>query len=314
MTLIGAACQRAPAFETDKFIAYRPVHKPLALGIEPYTSISYQSVQKSAASITWLLIVKDFPMSQPLKGKVAFVTGGSRGLGATIAASLAEQGADVAISYVSSVEKAEAVVEKLKAQGVRAQAFQADQADSNAAKPLIDRVVAAFGKLDILVNNAAIVVPGKPVDDPAHDPVALDRLWQVNVLGVVATTRAAAPVLTDGGRIIFIGSLNGTHALFPGVADYAGSKAAINGYARGIARDLGPRNITVNVVQPGAMPTDMMVEALGSTNAPDFFLDMHPIRRVAKLEEVASVVTFLASPTAGYMTGGVIDVAGGLAV
>ncbi|MYN01170.1 SDR family oxidoreductase [Pseudoduganella sp. DS3] len=253
-------------------------------------------------------------MSNTLKGKVALVTGGSRGLGAIIAESLADQGADVAISYVASKEKAEAVVEKLKAKGVRAIAIQADQADTGAAQPLINTVIAGFGKLDILINNAAIVVNGQTVDSPDLRTEALDRLWQINVMGVVATTRAAARVISDGGRIIFIGSLNGTHALFPGVADYAGSKAALIGYAKGVARDLGGRNITVNVVQPGAMATDMMVDALGSTDAPAAFLDMHPIRRIAKLDEVASVVTFLTGPTADYMTGGVIDVAGGLAI
>lgn len=253
-------------------------------------------------------------MSNQLKGKVALVTGGSRGLGAVIAEKLAEQGADIAISYVASADKAQAVVDQLTAKGVRAIAIQSDQADSATARPLIDTVLSHFGKLDILVNNAAVVVTGSLVDDPAQDAAKLDRLWQINVMGAVATTRAAAPVLSDGGRIIFIGSKNGTDALFPGVADYAGSKAAINGYARGVARDLGSRNITVNVVQPGAMPTDMMMEALGTKEAPDGFLDMHPIRRVAKLEEVAALVRFLAGPDAGYMTGGVIDVAGGLGI
>jgi len=249
-----------------------------------------------------------------LKGKVALVTGGSRGLGTAIAQALADQGADVAISYVSSSEKADAVVQSLKARGVQAIAVQSDQADLSAAKPLIDKVVAHFGKLDILVNNAAIVAKGQTVDDPALDTSALDRQWQINVMGVVATTRAAAQVISEGGRIIFIGSLNGSIALIPGVADYAGTKAALVGYAKGVARDLGPKNITVNVVQPGAMPTDMMVEALGSTDAPDAFLDLHPIRRIAKLEEVAAVVTFVAGPNASYITGGVIDVAGGLGI
>ena len=123
--------------------------------------------------------------------------------------------------------------------------------------------MAHFGKLDILVNNAAIAVQGKTVDDPGLDTVNLDRQWQINVMGAVATTRAAAPVLTDGGRIIFIGSLLGTHVPFPGVADYAGTKAAIVGYAKGVARDLGGRNITVNVIQPGVMPTDMSADVLG---------------------------------------------------
>jgi 3-oxoacyl-[acyl-carrier protein] reductase len=253
-------------------------------------------------------------MSKELVGKVALVTGGSRGLGAVIAEKLAEQGADIAISYVANADKAQAVVDRLTAMGVTAIAIQSDQADSATAKPLIDTVFSHFGKLDILVNNAAVVVTGSLVDDPAQDAAKLDRLWQINVLGAVAITRAAAPVLSDGGRIIFIGSKNGTDALFPGVADYAGSKAAINGYARGVARDLGSRNITVNVVQPGAMPTDMMMEALGTIEAPDAFLDMHPIRRLAKLEEVAALVRFLAGPDAGYMTGGVIDVAGGLGI
>jgi 3-oxoacyl-[acyl-carrier protein] reductase len=253
-------------------------------------------------------------MSNMLKGKVALVTGGSRGLGAATAQALADQGADVAISYVASAEKAAAVVETLKAKGVRALAIRSDQADSAAAKPLVDKVVAHFGKLDILVNNAAIVASGKTVDDADLDTASLDRLWQVNVMGAVATTRAAARQLPDGGRIIFIGSLNGTRSLFPGVADYVGSKAAINGYAKGVARDLGARNITVNVVQPGAMPTDMMKQVLGDGDAPAAFLDLHPIRRIATLEEVAALVTFLAGPNAGYMTGGVIDVAGGLGI
>ena len=253
-------------------------------------------------------------MHKPLTGKVALITGGSRGLGAVIADTLAEQGAHVAISYVASAEKANSVIQKLEAKGVQALAIQSDQADTTAAKPLIDKVVAHFGQLDILVNNAAIAVSGQTIDDPALDVAALDRQWQINVMGAVATTRAAASVLSEGGRILFIGSRSGTLALIPGVADYAGTKAALIGYAKGVARDLGGRNITVNIVQPGAMPTDMMTEVLGSTVAPDAFLDMHPIRRIATLEEVAALVSFLAGPNGGYITGGVIDVAGGIGI
>ncbi|MFS2005470.1 SDR family NAD(P)-dependent oxidoreductase [Duganella sp. CT11-25] len=252
-------------------------------------------------------------MLKTLTGKVALVTGGSRGLGATTAEALAEQGADVAISYVASAEKAEAVVEKLKAKGVRAVAIQSDQADTAAAKPLIDKVMAHFGRLDILVNNAAIAVQGKTVDDPGLDTVNLDRQWQINVLGAVATTRAAAPVLSNGGRIVFIGSLLGGHVPFAGAADYAGTKAAIVGYAKGVARDLGGRDITVNVVQPGVMPTDMSAAVLGE-GVPDALMDLHPIRRIATLEEVSALVCFLAGPNGGYITGGVIDVAGGLGI
>ncbi|MFV3130051.1 SDR family NAD(P)-dependent oxidoreductase [Niveispirillum sp. KHB5.9] len=252
-------------------------------------------------------------MSKELKGKVALVTGGSRGLGAVTALALAEQGADVAISYVASADKAEAVVESLKAKGVRAIAIRSDQADMAAARPLVDQVMAAFGRLDILVNNAAIAVQGKPVDDPDLDTVNLDRQWQINVMGTVATTRAAAPVLSNGGRIIFIGSGLGSHVPFPGVADYAGTKSALSGYAKGVARDLGGRDITVNVVQPGVMPTDMAAAVLGD-GVPDFLMNLHAIRRIATLEEVSALVCFLAGPNGGYITGGVIDVAGGFGI
>lgn len=253
-------------------------------------------------------------MQKTLTGKVALVTGGSRGLGATIANTLAAQGAHVAISYVASAEKAEAVARALRAQGARALTVRYDQADSTAAKPMIDQVLAHFGRLDILVNNAAIAMHGQRVDDPELDSPALDRMWQVNVMGVVATTRAAAPALSVNGRIIFIGSRSGTLALSPGVADYAGTKAALTGYAKGIARDLGQRNITVNVVQPGAMPTDMMEEVMGAATPPDAFLAQHPICRIATLEEVAALVGFLAGPNGGYITGGVIDIAGGVGI
>lgn len=251
-------------------------------------------------------------MSDILKGKVALVTGGSRGLGAAAAEALADQGADVAISYVNSAEKAEAVVETLRAKGVRALAIQSDQADMAAAKPLVEKVVAYFGKLDILVNNAAIAVQGRTVDDPDLDTVNLDRQWQVNVMGAVATTRAAAQAISDGGRIIFTGSLLGSRVPFSGVADYAGTKAAIAGYARGVARDLGGRNITVNIVQPGIMPTDMAADV--RDNLPPAVMDLHPIRRIATLEEVSAAISFLAGPNGGYISGGVIDISGGLQV
>jgi len=252
-------------------------------------------------------------MQNSLIGKVALVTGGSRGLGAVTAQALAELGADVAISYVASSEKAEQIVEILKAKGVRALAIKSDQADTAAAKPLIEQVLAHFGRLDILVNNAAIAVQGKTVDAPDLDTINLDRQWQINVMGTVATTRAAAPVLSEGGRIIFIGSLLGSHVPFAGAADYAGTKAAIAGYAKGVARDLGSRNITSNVVQPGVMPTDMAAQVLGD-GVPDSLLDLHAIRRIASLEEVAALVCFLAGPNGAYITGGVIDVAGGLSI
>ena len=258
-------------------------------------------------------------MTDSLKGKVALVTGGSRGLGAVIAEALAAKGADVAISYETSVGKAEAVADKLRAKGVRALAIRSDQADLTAAASLIGTVSAYFGRLDILVNNAAISVQGQSVDDPELDTESLDRQWRINVLGTVAVTRAASSALSDGGRIIFIGSALGGRVAFPGVADYAGTKAAVVGYAKGVGRDLGPRNITVNVIQPGIIATDineplpMSVGMIrGETDdAPSRIMDLHALRRVATVEEVAASVCFLAGPDSGYMTGSVLDISGG---
>ncbi|WP_369050403.1 SDR family oxidoreductase [Burkholderia gladioli] len=219
-------------------------------------------------------------MDKTLQGKVALVTGGSRGLGAATAAALAARGADVAISYVASKEKAEAVVARLRETGVRAVAIRADQGDTGSAEPLVREVLAALGRLDIVVNNAAIAV-----------------------------IRAAARVLPEGGRIISVGSGVGTRVLFAGATDYAATKAAIVGYTRGAARDLGARGITVNVVQAGIMDTDM---AAGARDAlPSAVLDSHAIRRIAELDEVAAAIVFLAGPDAGYITGSVIDVNGG---
>jgi NAD(P)-dependent dehydrogenase (short-subunit alcohol dehydrogenase family) len=253
-------------------------------------------------------------MPNILKGKAVLITGGSRGLGAATAEAFAERGADVAISYAASADKAEAVVAKLKAKGVRAIAIKSDQADLSSAKPLIDSVIAEFGRLDILVNNAGIAIQGQLVDDPELDGDKYNRQWQVNVMGTIANTRAAAPRLTDGGRIIFIGSRLGSVVPFQGVADYAGTKWALAGYAKGIARDLGPRNITVNVVQPGIMPTDMAADVAGELPDREAILDMHPIRRIATLEEVAETVCFLAGPSAGYITGESISTSGGIGV
>ncbi|WP_186270270.1 SDR family NAD(P)-dependent oxidoreductase [Burkholderia gladioli] len=248
-------------------------------------------------------------MDKTLQGKVALVTGGSRGLGAATAAALAARGADVAISYVASKEKAEAVVARLRETGVRAVAIRADQGDTGSAEPLVREVLAALGRLDIVVNNAAIAVMGKTLDDPAIDNAAMDSQWAVNTAGVIAVIRAAARVLPEGGRIISVGSGVGTRVLFAGATDYAATKAAIVGYTRGAARDLGARGITVNVVQAGIMDTDM---AAGARDAlPSAVLDSHAIRRIAELDEVAAAIVFLAGPDAGYITGSVIDVNGG---
>lgn len=251
-------------------------------------------------------------MSKTLSGKVALVTGGSRGLGAATAAALADRGADVAITYVASADKAAAVVEGLKAKGVRAIAIRADQGDPASAEPLMAEVISAFGRLDILVNNAAIALQGKTIDDPEIDNDAMDRQWAINTMGVIAAIRAAVKVLPNGGRIISVGSGVGTRIAFPGLTDYAASKAAIVGYSKGAARDLGPRNITVNVVQAGVMDTDMAAGVLGSVeHLPPAFEQAHAIPRVAALSEVAAAIVFLAGPDTGFVTGSIIDVNGG---
>jgi len=168
-------------------------------------------------------------MSKTLTGKVALVTGGSRGIGAAIARALADDGADVAISYSASESKAKAVIEDLLTKGVRAHAFKADQASADEVNDLVKAVVQHFGRLDILVNNAGVFALGQ-VHDRANNLAELDRMFAVNVGGVVTAVRAAAPIMGDGGRIISIGSVVGESTPFPGAADYSATKAALLGY------------------------------------------------------------------------------------
>jgi 3-oxoacyl-[acyl-carrier protein] reductase len=246
-------------------------------------------------------------MSQKLAGKVALVTGGSRGIGAATARALAEQGADVAISYSASADKANAVVEDLKGLGVRAVAFKADQAVAAQVVELVEKVAKHFGRLDILVNNAGVFELSS-VGDAAKEAARLDRQWAVNVAGVVAAVRTAANLLGEGGRIITVGSVLGDRAGFAGLADYAGTKAAVAGYSRGWARDLGPKGITVNVIQPGPINTDMNPD---SGDFAEVQKAGTALGRYGKPEEVAAAIAFLASPEAAFITGTTLDVDGG---
>ena len=247
-------------------------------------------------------------MSKMLEGKVALVTGGSRGIGAAIARALAKDGADVAISYASAKDRADSVVAELKALGVRAKAFQADQGKTAEVGKLIAAVGSHFGRVDILVNNAGVLVLGE-VHDRANNLTEFDRMFDINVRGVAAAVRAVAPLMTDGGRIISIGSVVGESTPFAGAADYSGTKAALLGLTRGWARDLGPKGITVNAVQPGPIDTDMNPSENGEFS--DTQKSLTALGRFGTAEEVAAAVTFLASPSASYITGSTITVDGG---
>lgn len=246
-------------------------------------------------------------MTKDLEGKVALVTGGSRGIGAAIARKLADKGANIAVSYVASADKAEALVKELEKKGVKAVSFKADQADSLQVKKLVEDVAQHFGKLDILVNNAGVSVHGV-VGDPERNEVEHARQFAINVGAVAAATHAAAPILTDGGRVISISSVLAESSPFGGASDYSATKAAVAAYTRGWARDLGARNITVNAVLPGLTNTDMNPD---NTEFAETMKKTTSLGRYAKPEEIAAAVAFLASPEASYITGVSLPVDGG---
>ncbi|CAG9185492.1 SDR family oxidoreductase [Cupriavidus pampae] len=242
-----------------------------------------------------------------LTDKVAFVTGGARGIGAAIVRRLASQGAAVAFTYQQSAAGAEALAETIRAEGGRAKAYKADAADPAALAHAIDDAAHTFGKIDILVNNAGVLRLG-PVEEFSLED--FDVTLAVNVRAVFVAAKAALPHMGQGGRIINIGSTNADRMPFAGGAAYAMSKSALKGLVQGMARDLGPKGITVNNVQPGPVDTDMNPEQS------DFATSLHGLMalpRHGRPEEIAGMVAYLASPEAAFVTGASLNIDGGFA-
>jgi 3-oxoacyl-[acyl-carrier protein] reductase len=246
-------------------------------------------------------------MAEKLTGKVALVTGGSRGIGAAIARRLARDGAAVAITYVSARQKADEVVRAVEAAGGRALAIRADSADAEAVKSAVAETVRTFGRLDVLVNNAGITVV-MPLDQFSLND--FDRMVAVNVRAVFVAVQEASRHMGEGGRIITIGSVNADRIPVAGGSVYAMTKAAVAGLTRGLARDLGPRGITVNTVQPGPVDTDM-----NPADGPfaESIKGWIALGRYGLGDEIAGMVAYLASPEAGFVTGASLTIDGGFA-
>ncbi|EEF57781.1 3-oxoacyl-ACP reductase family protein [Pedosphaera parvula] len=243
--------------------------------------------------------------TKKLTGKVALVTGASRGIGAAIAKGLADDGASVAITYTSSPQKADEVVRAIEVTGGKVLAIRADSADAEAVNKAVAGTVKAFGRLDILVNNAGLFAMA-PIDEFKIED--FDRLIAVNVKGVFLATQSAIRHMGEGGRIINIGSVNSDSMPFAGGSVYALTKGAVASFTRGLARDLGPRGITVNNIQPGPVDTDMN-PADGAFAAQ--LKDLMAIKRYGHGNEIAALVSFLASPEAAFITGASIKIDGG---
>ncbi|SOE95186.1 3-oxoacyl-[acyl-carrier protein] reductase [Burkholderia sp. D7] len=241
-----------------------------------------------------------------LAQKVALVTGGSRGIGAAITKRLAADGASVAFTYAKDASAASAVVKAIELNGGKAIAIQADATDVEAVEAAIEKTFATFGRLDVLVNNAGTAIP-KTFEDTTLEE--MDRVIDINIRGVFAATKAALKRLSDGGRIIMIGSAVGERAIAPGLVPYAATKAAVRMFTQALSRELGGRGITVNNVQPGPIDTDLN-PASGDWAVPQKAATA--LGRYGRPEEIAAMVAFVASPEASYITGANLTVDGGM--
>jgi 3-oxoacyl-[acyl-carrier protein] reductase len=238
--------------------------------------------------------------------KVALVTGGSRGIGAAIAKRLAADGLTVAITYSKGADAAESVVKAIEGAGGKAIAIQADAADAKAVKAAVEKTVASFGRLDVLVNNAGTAIPKRFEETTLEE---LDRVIDINVRGTLVATQAALKHMHDGGRIIMIGSAVGERVLVPGLVPYSATKGAVKMFTQGLSREVGSRGITVNNIQPGPIDTDLN-PAAGDWAVPQKAATA--LDRYGRVDEVAALVAFVAGPESSYITGANLTVDGGM--
>src|ERR1700758_2312619 len=241
-----------------------------------------------------------------LTDKVALVTGGSRGIGAAIAKRLAADGANVAITYTKGADAAASVIKEIERAGRKAIAIQADATDAGAVEAAVEKTVATFGRLDVLVSNAGTAIP-KTFEETTLEE--MDHVIDINIRGVFVATQAALKHLRDGGRIITIGSAVGERVLTPGLVAYAATKGAVKIFTQGLAREVGSRGITVNNVQPGPIDTDLN-PATGDWAVPQKAVTA--LNRYGHVDEVAAMVAFVAGPEASYVTGANLTVDGGM--
>jgi len=245
-------------------------------------------------------------MSKNLEGKIALVTGGSRGIGAAIAKRLAADGANVAITYTKGADAAASVVKEIERGGRKAIAIQADAADADAVEAAVEKTVATFGRLDVLVNNAGTAVPKRFEETTLEE---LDRLIDINIRGVLVATQAALKHMKSGGRIISIGSAVGERVQTPGLVPYSATKGAVKLFTQGLSREVGSRGITVNNIQPGPIDTDLN-PAAGDWAVPQKAATA--LDRYGHVDEVAALVAFVAGPESSYITGANLTVDGGM--
>jgi 3-oxoacyl-[acyl-carrier protein] reductase len=245
-------------------------------------------------------------MSKKLEGKIALITGGSRGIGAAIAKRLAADGANVAITYSKGADAAASVVNEIERAGGKAIAIKADATDAGAVEAAVEKTIATFGRLDVLVNNAGTAIP-KSFEETTLEE--MDRVFAINVRGVFVATQAALKYMKSGGRIIMIGSAVGERVAAPGLVPYAGTKGAVKMFTQALAREIGSRGITVNNVQPGPIDTELN-PAAGDWAVPQKAATA--LDRYGHAEEIAAMVAFVAGPESSYITGANLTVDGGM--